>query len=65
MESKANKRLFEYIDEIIDIRNEELKSTPREKWTELQGTNVVRAMIDKALTLCYADRIEEAAPLYE
>ncbi|KAJ8132647.1 hypothetical protein O1611_g977 [Lasiodiplodia mahajangana] len=54
-----------YIDRIIAIRKEELKGIPREKWTELQGTNVFRALIDKALTLCYADRIDEAVPMYE
>ncbi|KAI0101705.1 hypothetical protein GGR51DRAFT_563166 [Nemania sp. FL0031] len=54
-----------YIDRIIAIHKEELKDIPREKWTELQGTNFFRALMDKALTLCYADQIDEAAPMYK
>lgn len=57
-------RALEYIDRIIAIRKQELEGIPRKQWTELQGTNVTRALIDRALTLCYADRIDEAAPMY-
>lgn len=58
-------KALEYIDRIIQLREEELKDVPQEQWTELQGTNMHRAVVDKALTLCYADRVEEAAPLFE
>ncbi|KAH7142794.1 hypothetical protein B0J13DRAFT_526243 [Dactylonectria estremocensis] len=56
---------LQYINRIIEIREEELKDIPPSQWTELQGTNIQRELIDKALTLCYADRVEESAQLYE
>jgi hypothetical protein len=52
---------FAYLDRIIEIRRAELEGIPREAWTEEQTTNHHRALVDRALTLCYADRVEEAA----
>ncbi|KAK4043311.1 hypothetical protein C8A01DRAFT_32631 [Parachaetomium inaequale] len=56
---------FTYLDRIIEIRRLELEGIPPGQWSEEQATNHHSARVDKALTLCYADRVEEAAPFME
>ncbi|KAI1130879.1 hypothetical protein F5Y10DRAFT_262820 [Nemania abortiva] len=61
---KGREKAMGYIDRVIALREEELRGIPQKERTGQQGTNYIRALADRAFTLCCEDRVDEAMSLY-